>query len=203
MVLYALPVSIRTETYSGRGVSILYPRVIQMRDREVENRINQEIIAAVRGLIDKQEATGTYEMTGTYEVKTNERTVLSLSLSNYTYVDHAAHGMTYMTSMTLDTQTGKRFRLKDLFKPGADYVGKISTLVKRQLENRNIYLLQPFDRIRANQDFYIADKALMIYFQLYEISPYAYGFPMFPISVFELLDIIDEEGPLGQMAVNR
>ena len=49
----------------------------------------------------------------------------------------------------------------------------------------------------------MADKALVIYFQLYDITPYVFGFPMFPISVYEIQDIIDENGPLGRMAVNN
>ena len=52
------------------------------------------------------------------------------------------------------------------------------------------------------QHFYIADKTLVIYFQLYEITPYVVGLPMFPISVFDLADIIDESGPLGRLATN-
>ncbi|MFB4475682.1 RsiV family protein, partial [Oceanobacillus caeni] len=59
-----------------------------------------------------------------------------------------------------------------------------------------------FTKIEPNQYFYIADKTLVIYFQLYELAPYAFGFPMFPISVYDIQDIIDEEGPLGRMAAS-
>ncbi|WP_368073024.1 RsiV family protein [Virgibacillus salinus] len=57
--------------------------------------------------------------------------------------------------------------------------------------------------MQPDQDFYIADKALVIYFQLYEITPYVFGFPMFPISVYAIKDIINEDGPLGRMAENN
>lgn len=66
-----------------------------------------------------------------------------------------------------------------------------------------LQLIHDFTVIQANQDFYIADKVLVVYFQLYETTPYAFGFPMFPISVFNIQDIIGENGPLGQMAVNN
>ncbi|WP_342669952.1 hypothetical protein [Pseudobacillus wudalianchiensis] len=42
-----------------------------------------------------------------------------------------------------------------------------------------------------------------MYFQLYEITPYVFGFPMFLISVYNLQDIIDENGLLGRMAANN
>ena len=44
---------------------------------------------------------------------------------------------------------------------------------------------------------------LVIYFQLYEITPYVEGLPMFPISVFELADIIRENSPLSRLAINN
>ena len=87
--------------------------------------------------------------------------------------------------------------------PGSDYVKVISRLVKEQIEQRDIQLLNEFTEIRQDQDFYIADKTLVIYFQLYEITPYVVGFPMFPISVFDLAEIIDVRGPLGRMAINN
>jgi hypothetical protein len=48
----------------------------------------------------------------------------------------------------------------------------------------------------------VADRALVIYFQLYELAAYVFGFIYFPISVYELQDIINDEGPLGPMIVN-
>lgn len=115
----------------------------------------------------------------------------------------AAHGMTYIKSLTFDSKTGKQYHLADLFKPGSNYVGRLSRLIREQIAKRDIFLLDDFKQIRPNQDFYIADKALVIYFQLYEIIPYAFGFPMFPISVYDLMEVINEEGPLGKMAVNN
>ena len=60
-------------------------------------------------------------------------------------------------------------------------------------------MITEFTTIKPDQDYYIADKALVIYFQLYDLVPYAWGFPMFPISVYDIQDIIDENGPLGKM----
>jgi hypothetical protein len=75
--------------------------------------------------------------------------------------------------------------------------------MKEQIVERKIQLITDFTVIKPNQDYYIADKSLVIYFQLYEITPYVYGFPMFPISVYDIQNIIDEMGPLGRMAENN
>ncbi|WP_240746277.1 RsiV family protein [Lysinibacillus sp. S2017] len=143
------------------------------------------------------------QMLGFYEIKNNQRQVLSLSLSNYTYHYHAAHGLTYIKSLTFDLEQQRICKLNDLFIPGSNYEKVLSDIIKKQIVQRDIQLLDGFTEIQPNQDFYIADKVLVIYFQLYDITPYVEGFPMFPISVFDLREIIDENGPLGRMAINN
>ncbi|MUT67371.1 DUF3298 and DUF4163 domain-containing protein [Paenibacillus sp. NEAU-GSW1] len=142
------------------------------------------------------------EMQGFYEVKTNEKDILSLSLYNYAYTG-GAHGLTLQQPLTFKVSTGQSYVLSDLFKPGSDYVNRLSDIISEQIKERDISTIEPFDKIRPDQYFYIADRSLVIFFALYELTPYAYGFPYFPISVYDLLDIIDENGPLGIMAQNN
>ncbi|MBT2690964.1 DUF3298 and DUF4163 domain-containing protein [Bacillus sp. ISL-47] len=200
------PVGIRTMTISSGPTKVVYyPRVTGMQNKQLQHFINSTIVRENRQLINEQTGnmdTTVVDLYGYYEVKNNQRDVLSLSLNNYVYHFHAAHGMTVIKSLTFDLQKGTQVALKDLFKPGSDYVKRISDLIAVQIKERDIPLLVDFTAIKPEQDFYIADKALVVYFQLYEITPYAYGFPMFPISGYDLQDIIDENGSLGRMAVN-
>lgn len=191
---------------SGPQKNVYFPQVILMQDQELERYINQAIMNETQALINLQVAempTTVVEMLGTYEIKNNQRDVLSLTLTNYTYHDKAAHGMTYIKSLTFDLVEKRKLELQDLFKPGSDYVERLSALIKEQIKQRDIQLIEEFTEISPNQDFYIADKTLIIYFQLYEITPYVFGFPMFPISVYDIQDIIREDGPLGRMAENN
>ena len=115
------------------------------------------------------------EMKGWFELKTNEKGVLSLSLFNYAYTG-GAHGVTLQHSYTFDIASGKTYSLADLFKPGSAYVKRLSDLIRVQIESRRIATLEPFRTILPNQPFYIADRALVIYFPLFELTPYAFGF---------------------------
>lgn len=202
-----LPVTIQTiKITNGPKKTIYYPRVTGMANTRFEARINQTITHQVSQLIHQQldnQPTENIEMDGSYEIKTNERGVLSLSLSNYSYAYHAAHGMTYLKSLTFNLHNEELCYLKDLFTPSSGYVDILSAIIQSQITKRDIPLLDGFTSIWPDQDFYIADKALVIYFQLYDITPYYVGFPMFPISVFELQDILAEKGPLERMAVNN
>ncbi|MEH7235045.1 DUF3298 and DUF4163 domain-containing protein [Bacillus sp. JJ1562] len=202
----SFPVRIRTQAYRfGPQKRVYFPQAYQMKNQQLQHLINQSIFHQTQGLISLQVGnmpTIVKEMLGSYEIKNNQRKVLSLTQSNYTYHDKAAHGMTFIRSLTFDLKRGRRCDLKDLFKPGSDYVKRLSTLIHEQIKERNIELISEFTMISPNQEFYIADKTLVIYFQLYDLTPYVFGFPMFPISVYDIQDIIDEDGPLGRLATN-
>ncbi|WP_235550394.1 DUF3298 and DUF4163 domain-containing protein [Paenibacillus sp. Soil750] len=194
------PVSIQTYKVLKSKLNLMYPAVIHMNAPLVQHKINTTIVDAVNKQLHDQGFPQNPEtdVTAYYEIKTNERRVLSLSLLNYAF-SGGAHGMTIQQSLTFSTETGQSYTLKDLFKPGSDYVKRISDIVAAEIKQREIPLLVEFKGIRPDQDFYIADKSLVIYFQLYELAAYVYGFLYFPISVYELQDIIAEDGPLGKM----
>ena len=200
---------VRTKTFKitlGPQKIIYYPQVYSMSKQNLQAFINNTIVNEVHKMIvynSGDTMTPLVEMVGTYELKNNQRNVLSLTLSNYSYYYHAAHGMTNIKSLTFDLEKERLCQLSDLFKQGSNYVDKISKLIHAQIKQRNIPIINEFTVIRPNQYFYIADKALVIYFQLYELTPYVFGFPMFPISVYDIQDIIEEEGPLGRMAINN
>ncbi|RBW69703.1 DUF3298 and DUF4163 domain-containing protein [Bacillus taeanensis] len=196
------PVYIQTVSHITPNLQLYYPKIIGMQNQHVQEKMNHTIMNQVHQLINMQrkvQIQGKTEMTGFYEIKSNERGVLSLLQSNYAYTPPMAHGMTYAKSLTFSVLTGKNYHLSKLFKPNSSYVKVISDLIRAQIKERNIPLLGEFKGIKPNQDFYIADKALVIYFQLYEITPYYVGFPMFPISVYKLQDLIMEDSPLGKM----
>lgn len=203
MATPALPITVQTKVIRQQGTTIYYPQVVGLQNVRIQSDINQKILQMVNLLVgeqyQQQGANAFDEMIGTFELKTNERNVLSLTLTNYAIAYHYAHGLTITKSLTFDTQTGKSYTLQELFKPGSNYTRVLSRIVRKQIEARDIQLLVDFPGISPDQDFYIADKALVLYFQPYEITAGYIGLPMFPISVYELQDIIKENGPLGRM----
>ncbi|MED5052243.1 DUF3298 and DUF4163 domain-containing protein [Anoxybacillus rupiensis] len=196
-----IPVQIRTAHVKQKRMELYYPIVYGLPNKEAEHKINYEITSLMKKLMVQQ---GFYqnpltEITGSYELKTNERGVLSLTMSNYAY-SGGAHGMTVVRGLTFDTKTGKKYSLHELFLPQADYVKTLSSIIAKQIKERDIFLLNPpFKEISSNQDFYISDKALVLFYQLYELTAYAYGIPYFPISVYEIQPLINEQSPLGKM----
>lgn len=202
----ALPLMIQPMVIQQQGVIIYFPQVVSHFNEMIKNKINQKIDETVRRLVQnqyqEQDVSHFDEMIGTFEIKTNERNVLSITFTNYAIAKNFAHGLTLMDSLTFDVLTGEVYPLEKLFKPNSDYVKRISKIIKQQIKERDIPVLQPFEKIERNQSYYIADKSLVIYFPVYALTPGYYGFPMFPISVYELEDIVIEDGPLGVMLGN-
>ncbi|WJH33886.1 DUF3298 and DUF4163 domain-containing protein [Paenibacillus sp. CC-CFT747] len=200
MSLILYPVKVISHRLTGRKLNVVYPVVENLSHPEVQRKINEAILTEVRAMLRAQDypANPDTEVTGYYEIKTNERGVLSLSLFSYAY-SGGAHGITLQKSLTFVIQTGEKYSLKDLFKPETDYIRIVNRQIEEQIMARQVPLLEEFKTIRPDQDFYIADKALVVYFQLYELTAYVYGFTYFPLSVYSLQPYIREDGPLGTM----
>ncbi|WP_407269889.1 RsiV family protein [Radiobacillus sp. PE A8.2] len=200
---FLLPVPFQTLVIHSEKVSIYYPYVM-LPNQQIQQSINQKIYSVVHQLIAHQQSIQTgelQEMLGHFEIKTNERGLLSILFSNYAYSAPMAHGMTVVQSLNFNVKTGQEYQLQDLFKPNSNYIQVLSKQIEKQIKERDIPLLGNFTTIRPNQDFYLSDKCLVIYFRLYEITPYYVGFPMFPISVYSLEDIINPNGPLSILSI--
>lgn len=200
-----LPVKVRSVYHHfGDKKDVYYPVIKGMQNITFQEYINSAIQNQIHQLIVIQESfRPKTELLGTFELKNNQRNVLSLSITNYTYHDRAAHGMTIIKSLNFDLEKQNLISLSDLFKPNSDYIERLSAIIHEQIKQRDIPVISEFTKINPDQDFYLADRSLVIYFQLYDITPYYYGFPMFPISIYEIYDIIKEDGPLGRLSVNN
>lgn len=197
-----LPVSIITKYVHKLSpqIKVAYPIVTNLADHRLEKKINDEIITTLNTMLIEQ---GFYnenliEMIGHYEIKTNERGILSLSLLVYSFTG-GAHGLTIVKSLTFDVTTGKKYTLKDLFKQDSDYVKVLSEIISKKMTEWDVPLLEEFTAIKPDQDFYLADHSIVIYFQVYELTPYVYGFPYFPIALKDIETIIRPDSPLDKL----
>lgn len=194
-----LPVMIQTYRYYIPTTDILYPVVYGLTNLDAQRKINDAIFNLMLKISSelRQPDLVTY-ITGSYEIKANERGFLSVTLGQLGNFG-GAHPMTIIKALNMDVSTGKVYGLKDLFKADSKYVERISEIITREIKEREIPLLEEFRAIKPDQDFYIVDNNLIIFFQLYEISPYVAGFPYFSIPIYKLQDIIPDDGILSKM----
>lgn len=197
--MFDLSIYFRTYHYLTPTVDMYYPVIYGLEDMDVQRKINYQITDLLYNIISELRSPDTITyITGFYEIKTNERKVLSINLTGT--ADYGGiHPITIVKALNIDVKTGKVYTLDELFKPNSDYIKIISDMVRQQIDERDIYLLGEFIGIDDKQDYYIADKNIIIYFQLYEITPYASGFPYFSIPLYKLKHLIPEGSILEKL----
>jgi|GEM_PF-5875523 len=106
------------------------------------------------------------------------------------------------TFYTVDKATGKIISLKDLFKPNADYVSRISNGIYVRMKAMNakedglFFLGQndwegSFNSIRPDQSFYIDKEGrIVICFQKFEVAAGAQGSPQFTLNMDALKNLL-------------
>ncbi|ARE86705.1 DUF3298 and DUF4163 domain-containing protein [Clostridium formicaceticum] len=179
-------------------VSLTYPEIVDLENKEVEKTINDLIQEEIYKMIVEQgyEEDYTKEFWGEYKVKLKENNILSMLIYINSYSKGAAHGLTAVKAINVDLISGKTYELQDLFVKNGVYIEKINEIIKEEIVEKDIPLLVEFETIDKKQDFYLTEDAVIIFFQLYEYTPYAYGIPEFSIPYAVLADLIDESSPM-------
>lgn len=132
-----------------------------------------------------------------FEVKKNSDNILSILVMYYKY-SGGAHGYYENVAYNIDMRNGKILSLKDLFKENTNYKEVINNEIRKQIEDKgkkdkeNVGIYQ-FTSIKDNQKFYIQDDNIVIYFELYEIAPYAAGIPEFLVNYNVISHILKYE----------
>lgn len=181
----------------NRNYLVYYPQLKDLSDKEVENSINTRLkgMSVKSGINPETELDYNYE--ADFKTAFNRKDLLVLELTSYNYPFGAAHGMPAMEYVHINVKSGRFYELKDLFKIGSDYVKVLSDIVEKQIkehgEDMGVWP-DSYKGIAKDQPFFITRDALNLYFEPYEIAPYAAGFPTFTIPFAEIMEIIRKDG---------
>lgn len=181
----------------NRNYLVYYPELSGIADPEVQKEVNRKLreMSVKTGITPEAELDYSYD--GSFDIGFNRKKLLVLELTAYNYPFGAAHGMPFMKYAHINTESGRFYELKDLFKSGSDYVKVLSDIIAKQIKEHGDEMgvwPDSYRGIAADQPFFITEKALNLYFEPYEIAPYAAGFPTFTIPFTEIMDIIRTDG---------
>lgn len=189
--------------------SVINIPIIITDNKEISKNINDEITNNIMKFFNESqkqakeyyeglpEAENKFVANVDFDIKKNSDNILSILVSYYKYAG-GAHGEYENIAYNIDMRNGKFISLKTLFKEDVDYKNVINDEIRRQIEeliksdeqNKGVY---EFKSINDNQKFYIQDDNLVIYFDLYEIAPYAAGIPEFVINIDKIDHILKPE----------
>lgn len=176
---------------------VYYPELTGIKLKEVENKINNRLkeLSQAKDIVSDIQLD--YGYSGDFSVEFFDKNLLVLELDGYKFRFGAAHGMPTRLYPHIDLLSGAFYELKDLFKQNSDYVKVLSDIIGNEIKTNEDYSYVfpgTFKGIQPNQPFYVYENALYIYFNPYEIAPYAVGFPTFKIPFTEIKSIIDTNG---------
>ncbi|AQS60034.1 DUF3298 and DUF4163 domain-containing protein [Desulforamulus ferrireducens] len=185
---------ITDEKLVDQCTDITYPRVSGLKNKAVQTEINELIEEQVNKVLPKDNCqTSTF---GKYEVKLNQKGLLSLVLYFYTIPEQAANGLNIQKSITVDLATGKVYELEDLFKPGSRYRMVLNNIIRQQIEEKGLTLIREFTGITDNEDFYLTEDSLVVYFQELEYTIHADGTPEFVIPYQRIEHLLRSDSPI-------
>lgn len=191
------PFTVREYKYKpNRDYLVYYPQVQGMADERLQANVNRKL-RELSQVKDVPQGQLDYSYTGDFSVPFYRGKLLVLKLEGYNYPFGAAHGMPTQVYVHLNLENGNMYSLKDLFKPDSDYVTVLSNIVGEQIKNDPQYdyvFPDTYQGIQPDQPFYVTGDALHLYFQPYDIAPYAAGFPTFTIPFRDIMNLIDENG---------
>lgn len=194
---------ITDQKITNQCTDITYPQISGLKDKEVQNSINELIKEKVDWQIPREGCAVYAEIFGKYEVKLNKKDLLSINLQFYTIRIQAANGLDVQKSVNVDLTTGKNYQLYELFKRGSNYRMTIDRMIEEQIREKNLHLIKDFNGITDFEDYYLTDNALVIYFQELEYTIHAEGIPEFVIPYSRIKNLIDENGPIGRLINNK
>ncbi|PKM79175.1 MAG: hypothetical protein CVU88_07140 [Firmicutes bacterium HGW-Firmicutes-13] len=182
-------------------VQVTYPQVQGLKDKDVQEEINRLIREQVNTLMVEQGVREELlEMTGNYRITLNKKGLLSIRFENFSFIKFAAHPSTAVKSLTIDLKTGKKYDIVDFFEIGDSYRLIIRNIINREIKERGIQLIVDFKGISDNQNYYLTNNSVVIYYQEAELAARVWGILEFPIPFTYLRNVIDKDGPLAGLA---
>jgi hypothetical protein len=170
---------------------VYFPQIKGM----AETNLTLRELAGVKDIPSHAQLESNY--VGDFNVPFNQKNLVVIEITGYNYPFGAAHGMPVQKYVHIDLETGSIYQIKDLFKSNSLYVKVISGIIADQIKSNESYSYvfpDSYKGIQANQPFFINEKGLNIYFEPYEIAPYAAGFPTFTIPFDDIKELINQNG---------
>jgi hypothetical protein len=142
-----------------------------------------------------------------FTVVYNQDHLLCLML-NVSQFEGGAHEMFWATHMMFDLRTGSILEMKDMLKKGWE-----TELAKRVLEDLRAQWGDSLDpessspnaireKLKQNEDFFIKEGCLGLYFAPYEIGPFSIGAPCTLVPLTKISHLIEKGSLLEQIDTN-
>lgn len=162
----------------------------------IRNQIMPEALKTYQEMTSQNLPFHSYEIDLKAKPQYMSQCVSSIYFDEYVYTG-GAHGNTFRSSDTWNLQMSSLYQMADFFPAGSDYqtmlINEIIDRIKGKIHAGDGQYFDNYEQlVRQNfkeQNFYLTEQGMVIYFQQYEIAPYSSGIP-------EFLFLYRGEGPV-------
>jgi hypothetical protein len=180
-----------TKTYK---INVFFPEIKKAGIDDTIKKFVQDTINSFKSLPSEQTISHQWENTLyiDYQIYRSGSRNVSFKFEVYIFTG-GAHGITSIKTFTFDMPTQKEIYLTDLFKKDCKPFEVIYPLVKKRLEeklNGTFWIEQGTGKEKENyKHFVLSDRAVIFFFQQYQVAPYAMGIQEVKIPLTELKNI--------------
>ena len=177
---------------SAKKMSAVYRQRALLLLRRIRTSLYNNAVEDYKNSIANGYPIHTYEAMQTFNITYNEDCLLSLYMEYYEYTG-GAHGSTERASQTWNMNIGRTLPLAAFFKKGYNYTDRLKELINEQIAEQiangtGAYFdnySELVDKTFNPENYYLTRYALTVYFQQYDIAPYASGIPTFMLPYAE------------------
>ncbi len=190
------------------SINVKYP--IIETDNTFNTAIRRQVTATADGFRKGLPSTaskgypdyGAY-LKGRYTAEILKNGVISVLFDYDEYTPGAVHPWGVMASINYDTRSGRFLGISDLFRPGCNYVSRLSEISIHELEQHE-YAQETAIRNGAGpveknfQVFTLTDTELVLHFQQYQVAPGAVPAEQVSIPLSNLAHLLQKDYLAGQ-----
>lgn len=190
-----------TEYIADRmSVKAQVPHFTKIADKNFQDSLNSDYQTEIQSWIDEFMISVSPEVNSEFKIEQkvayNKNNFVSMVSEIYTY-SGGAHGAVTQVSSNIDINRSCTVKMSDIFGADSGYKDAVNTIMlKMTEENQTQYANlweKPMLTQRQEDDFYIKDGNLVIYYQPYELSYYARGVVEFAIPLESLSQYMNNE----------
>lgn len=156
---------------------IEYPQVINLKNIDAQRTINALLYNKAFEHYKLQDFTTEEAKASSFFVRYNitrfSHNIVSVKFDESFMMEHMAHPSNAVKAITLNLSNGKVYTLNDILI--GNYAGRINKIIKASIKQRKIPLLARFKGTEKDQEFYLTNDSLVIFFQEYVYTCRAEG----------------------------
>lgn len=199
----SISASLAEQNLSPTDFKLSYPLINSLTNEAAKAKINNAIISQQSALFTNHvllpEVIDFKDVISSYKVPLNEKSLISMLFNIYVYANHAAHGMTFYSSISANLETGQIYEFSDLFNPKIYYTKFLSDIAFKKVKEMKIPLISDYKGITEDQQFYLTPASLVLYYKLYEFTPYYFGNFEIKIPYVEIINLLGPMSPIQKL----